>query len=331
MSLFDPSARPYSRGSLRERIRSLVTALALLSTIFVLAIFALASAPPGGSPQEKGKKPPALRWDPPQVDAPVPSLSDTPPCVLPDVLKLAAQRTAELIDHLQNFDAHEQIRYEETDGLGIPNLALGAKFDYIVDFGEQSGALKVHETRTPLAGSDDANLHNIVDKGLPVLALIFYPELQRDYEMRCEGVGQWNNQPAWVVYFKQASGMRPRTLSMGTAATVYPVSLKGRAWIAVDSGQIMHLETNLEKGIPIIELRSNAVSIDYAPVAFPSRNIELWLPKSAIAYTDYGKRRTIIEHTFSDFQLFSVQTQQVIEKPKDAPKDAPKDEPKQKP
>jgi hypothetical protein len=65
---------------------------------------------------------------------------------------------------------------------------------------------------------------------------------------------------------------------------------------------------------------SNAVSIDYAPVAFLSRNIELWLPKSAVAYTDHGKRRTIIEHTFTDFQLFSVQTQQVIGKPKETEK-----------
>jgi hypothetical protein len=70
-------------------------------------------------------------------------------------------------------------------------------------------------------------------------------------------------------------GMRSRTLSMGTAANVFPVSLKGRAWIAVDSGEIMHLETNLVKGVPIIELRANAVSIDYAPVAFPSRNLNL--------------------------------------------------------
>jgi hypothetical protein len=34
-----------------------------------------------------------------------------------------------------------------------------------------------------------------------------------------------------------------------------------------------------------------------------------------VAYTDYDKRRMIIEHTFSDFQLFSVETQQTIQKP----------------
>jgi hypothetical protein len=309
-----------ARGITWQSCAARFSAIALLPVIVLLTALATTKSSPAAAHQEKQKKAPALHWDPPQVDAPISSVSATPPCVLSDVLKLAAQRTGELIEHLQNFDAHEQIRYQETDGLGIPTMAIAEKFDYLVDFGAQSGPLNVRETRTPLAGSDDANFHAIVDKGLPVLALIFYPDLQRDYEMRCEGSTQWKSQPAWVVYFRQMNGTRPRTLSMTTATSSFPVSLKGRAWIAADSGQIMHLETNLVKGIPIIELLSDAVSIDYAPVAFHSRNIELWLPKSAVAYTDYSKRRTIIEHTFSDFQLFSVQTQQVIEKPKETEK-----------
>jgi hypothetical protein len=316
----EPHSLTHPRRFGRTRFVPRSIAFALLSPIALLAILAAVKSPLAALSQEKQNKPPNLHWDPPQVDAPLPTVSSTPPCPLSDVLKMAAHRTAELIEHLQNFDAHEQVRYQETDGLGISTMAIAENFDYLVDFGPQAGPLKIQETRTPLAGSDDSHLSAIVDKGLPVLALIFYPELQRDYEMRCEGLTQWNNQPAWVVYFRQVDGMHPRTLSMGTAANVFPVSLKGRAWIAADSGEVMHLETNLVKGVPIIELRANAVSIDYAPVAFPSRNLNLWLPKSAIAYTDYGKRRTIIEHTFSDFQLFSVQTQQLISKPKE-PKD----------
>jgi hypothetical protein len=320
-----PRSRTHARGPHRKRFASRCSALVLFFTIALLATFAAPNLHPASSSQDKAKKPPPLHWDPPQVDAPIPSLSATPPCALSDVLKLASQRTAELIDHLQNFNAHEQVRYQETDGLGISTMAMAENFDYLVDFGPQTGPLKIQETRTPLAGSDSSHLSTIVDKGLPVLALIFYPELQRDYEMHCEGITQWNGQPAWVLYFRQVDAMRPRTLSMTTALNTFPVSLKGRAWIAADSGEIMHLETNLVKGVPLIELRSNAVSVDYAPVAFSSLNLQLWLPKSAVAYTDYGKRRTIIEHTFSDFQLFSVQAQQVVGRPKDA--NAPKEKP----
>jgi hypothetical protein len=318
-------SRTHARGLTRNRFASRSIAFVLLFTIVLLATLAAANSRPASASQGKQKKPPPLQWNPPQVDSPIPSISATPPCPLSDVLQLASHRTAEFIEHLQNFDAHEQLRYLETDDLGIPIQAIGEKFDYLVDFGPQPGPLKVQETRTPLAGSDDSHLSDIVDKGLPVLALIFYPGLQGDYEMRCEGFTQWSSRPAWVIYFRQVDGMRPRTLSMTSAVSTFPVSLKGRAWIAADSGEVMHLETNLVRGIPIIDLHANAVSIDYAPVAFSSRNLELWLPKSAVAYTDYSKRRTIIEHTFSDFQLFSVDTQQVIGKPKELkdPKEKP--------
>jgi hypothetical protein len=250
-----------SRGTSRTRRTLQFITIAACATILPAAMsITLAKNQPSLQPQDKPKKPSELRWNPPQVDAPLPDLSATPPCPLSDVLKLAAHRTAELIDHLQNFDAHELVRYEETDGLGISTMAISEKFDYVVDFGPQSGPLRVQENRIPLAGSDDAHISAIVDKGLPVLALIFYPGLEGDYEMHCEGFTQWNSQPAWVVYFRQASGIRPRTLSMTTATSSFPVSLKGRAWIAPDSGQIMHLETNLVKESP---------SSNYAPTPFP--------------------------------------------------------------
>jgi hypothetical protein len=86
--------------------------------------------------------------------------------------------------------------------------------------------------------------------------------------------------------------------------------------IAADSGQVMHLETNMMHGIAAIGLQGGAVSVDYAPVKFHTLDVEIWLPRSAVAYSDYGRRRMIFGHTFSDFQLFSVHTQQVIEKPK---------------
>jgi len=287
--------------------------------------FVAPNKPPSGSAQEK--KPLTLRWDPPRVDAPIPSLSATPSCSLPDVLKLAGQRAEELVDHLQRFVAHEQIRFEQRDRHGIPEISLTQKFDYLVDFGKQSEPLRVRETRTPLKGTDDVHLSAVLDKGLPVLALIFHPALQGDYEMHCEGATQWNQQPAWIVHFRQMKGKRPRTLSMETPMEVYPrrvnatevrpLSVKGRAWIAADSGEVMHLETNLTAAILVIDLQEIAISVDYAPVKSHSQQVDIWLPQFAVAYTDYADRRMIIEHTFSDFQLFSIETKQVIHGPKE--------------
>ena len=194
-------------------------------------------------------------------------------------------------------------------------MDMMGNFDYLVDFGQRSGMFHVRETRTPLASTNDKLPRGMVDTGLPVLALIFYPALRTDYEMRCEGVTQWNNHPAWVVYFRQIKGKRPRTASIATPTQLYPISLKGRAWIAADSGQVLHLETNLMRSIPVIGLEENAFSVDYGPVKFQSQDVEIWLPQFAVGYTDYAKHRMITEHTYSDFQLFSVQTQETIQKP----------------
>jgi hypothetical protein len=292
-------------------------ALVFFSIVGQLATLAAAKSQPPGSAQGKEKRSPELFWNPPEVDSPQQSHSATPPCSLPDVLRQAGQRAEELVDHLQNFIAHEQVRYSQTDRQGMPQKFLIGKFDYVVDFGEQAGPLTVHESRTALDGTDVAHLSSIVDKGLPALALIFYPALRSDYEMSCEGSTRWNDRPAWVVHFRQIKDKLPRTATMETTKQAYPYGLKGRAWIAADSGQVMHLETNLVEKIPLIDLQANAVSVDYAPVRFQSQNVEIWLPQFAMAYTDYAKRRMITEHIFSDFQLFSVQTQENIQKPKE--------------
>jgi len=311
----------------RSRIPSHFIVLCFLSEWVLLASFSATKIPLSPSPQEAEKKASSLRWDPPRVDAPIPSLSATPPCSLPEVLKQAGQRAEELVDNLQKFIAREQVRYQQTSRQGTPEISLTPKFEYLVDFGKTFEPLRVHETRTPLAGAEDGQLSSILDKGLPVLALIFHPTLQGDYEMRCEGATEWNRQPAWVVHFRQRKGKRPRTLTMETPVEVYPrtvsatelrpLGVKGRAWIAADSGQVIHLETNLVGPILSIDLSEIAISVDYAPVKSHSLNVEIWLPQFAVAYTDYARRRMIIEHTFSAFELFSVQTKETVGKPKE--------------
>ncbi len=96
----------------------------------------------------------------------------------------------------------------------------------------------------------------------------------------------------------------------------YPVGLKGRAWIASDSGEIVHMETAMLEEVPAAKLHHWYLSIDYAPVQFQSQSVKVWLPHTVDGYCDFGDRRTIVFHTFTDFLLFSVKTDQAIGKPK---------------
>jgi hypothetical protein len=142
---------------------------------------------------------------------------------------------------------------------------------------------------------------------LPALALIFHPFYQGDYDFHCEGVDSWKNEPAWVVHFAQRKGRPSRTHAFRSPTASYPAALKGRAWISKDSYQVLHLETNLIKGIAMLNLKSYAVSVDYMQIHFHSRDVTVWLPQNAVTYSEFVKHRDVVEHTFKDFLLSSVQ------------------------
>ena len=285
----------------RESVRGFLP-LALASVFCVFACTALA----GG--RQTSTKQPALQWAPPDVDATIPSISDNPPCVLSEVLAFAGQRSTELVDELQNFTARETIRYLEMDAFGIPSDGATSLFNYAVDFTPRSASLVVAEARQPVGGPsflpEDAK-----DAGLPALALIFHPYYQGDYDFHCDGGDPWKNDPAWVVHFTQRKGRPSRTHAFRSPTATYPAALKGRAWISKDSYQVLHLETALIKGIGMLNLKSYAVSVNYAQVHFRSRDVAVWLPQDSVTYSEFVAHRDVVEHTFKDFLLTSVQSQ----------------------
>ncbi|MGC1620008.1 MAG: hypothetical protein WA765_16075 [Candidatus Acidiferrum sp.] len=285
----------------------------LASAAFLMVPISVA-ARQSGDPQKKLKNR-SLHWSPPAVDSPIHTLASAPPCVLANVLGQAALSVNELITNLQNFTAQEKIEYQTTDRDAIV-LDLGsATFDYVVDFEKSPGGLVLQEIRNPRRGSS-LSAAATQDTGVPEIVLIFLPNMQADYEMSCDGAVERNHQLAWVIHFRQRKGKPSRTYSFRVNNIVYPVGLKGRAWVASDSGQVVHMETSLMEEVPAIGVHEAYLSIDYAPVQFQKRPVRIWLPQSVDGFCDFGNHRTIVSHTFSDFMLFSVQTDQKIEKPK---------------
>jgi len=99
------------------------------------------------------------------------------------------------------------------------------------------------------------------------------------------------------------------------AKQVFPVALRGRAWIAADTYQVVSLETDMVAPIPQIRLKAEHISIDYTPVKFQKGNEELWLPQNAELFFDLAGRRIHRRHHFSNYLLFSVDEKQKIAEP----------------
>lgn len=280
------------------------------------SLFAIWSPAPQPNKVEKGTRTKILQWAPANVEAPIRSLSVIPPCDLSSVLEQAGAKADELAANLEKFSAEEQIQYRMLDRRGSLEETDAATFAYVFAFEQHNGGSASREYRTPTDGSHAFRASG-QDTGQAALALIFHPNMQADYQMRCEGLDNSLGQPTWVVHFQQRKDRPGRTLQFSVDNVSYSAKLKGRAWISTENFQIIHLETNLLGDIPMIKLRNNAVSVDYAPVQVQSKKLELWLPQSIEAYWEFENHRVILVHTYTDFHLFTVETEETVQEPKD--------------
>jgi len=254
-------------------------------------------------------------WAPPDIDDAVPPVTTGAVCSLPEVLQGAGQRVKELVTNLEQFTATERIGHSELDRKGNWRAPLARSFHYLVSISEiRPGMLNLEEARDGNSALDNFPT-KLATTGLAAFALVFHPYFVGDFEMACEGLGEWHGQPAWQVHFQQRPDRPARMHSFRIGGNLYPVKLKGRAWISADAYQVVRLELDLMEAIPKIRLQVEHLDIEYRPVEFARRNLQLWLPESADLYMDFRRHRYHHRHGFSDFLLFSVETREVIHEP----------------
>jgi len=257
----------------------------------------------------------AAPWAPPAVDDAVPPVAADVPCAAPEILEAAARRVKELVANLEEFTATERVEHSKLDGKGKARAPETRSYNYLVSFHEvRPGMLSVEETRN---GSllPDSFPERLATTGLPALVLVVHPYFVEDFDIACEGLGQWRGRPAWQVHFQQRADRPVRVRSYRVSHRRFPIRLKGRAWIAQDTHQVVRLETDLLEPVPLIRLQQEHMAIEYRPVEFPRRKLRLWLPHSVDLWVDFRGRRYHRRHSFRDFQLFSVETSQQIHDP----------------
>jgi hypothetical protein len=263
--------------------------------------------------ESRGKRK-ELRWAPPDVETALPAVSRIAPCVLSTVLERVGVRASEFAATLEKFTAQEEIQYEKFGQDGALEESDSSVFDYTFGFEQRGAGRGSQEYRTPTKGGHAFPASN-QDTGQAALALIFLPAIRTDYEMRCEGVDNSNGKSAYVIHFEQRKDKAARTLVFAGERGVYPVMLRGRAWISAENNQVLHLEANTMDAIRVYKVRNSTIAVDYGPVQIHSQSINLWLPKSIEAYWEYQNYRVILMHTFTNFRVFSVETEEKVKLP----------------
>ncbi len=279
-----------------------------------------------GSLAEATALPLPSSWLPPDIDEKVPPVEPNTSCALNEVIKKAGERIEEFVGNVDRFVATESLKHETINKWGLASSPETRKFDYMVSIQEvKAGFFNVEEFRT-VGNAFGEFPDGVESNGLPALVLIFHPYNVGSFDLTCEGLARWNGGLAWQLHFRQRAD-RPnniRSYKVGINGITYSVTLKGRAWIEADSYHIVRLETDLVRPVPEIRLAADHTAIEYGPVHFRERNLDMWLPQSAEVYSDWKGRRFHRRHSFSKYLLFSVDDKQVISAPKSAVETHPK-------
>ncbi len=247
------------------------------------------------------------------VDSQKPTVAAGVPCPA-NLIQMTANPSKQLVDSVSQFSAVDHMVHESISPQGTPRNRETRQYNYVVAISDPPhGQLSFQEYRD----SDNLEMPDKVNtNGLAVLALAFHPFFRDDFEMHCEGLGDWHGQAAWLVYFRQQDNKPSRLRYYVANKTYYPVSLKGRAWLSADNYQILHLETDLVKPIPEIRLNTEHTSVSYGPVQFRKHAADLWLPKSADMYVSWGNRRFHRSESFDHFMLFATDATDQAKPPK---------------
>ena len=263
-------------------------------------------------------------WLPPSVDDAIPPVEAGVACDLSTVLSRVGKRVVEFTRAVDHFTATEHFEHQILDAQGIAKLSESRKFNYLVSIQEvRPGYINVDEYRNGSTGYEMFP-GGIATVGLSSIVLMFHPVNVNDYEFSCEGLGTWQGTHAWQLYFHHKDAARSPIRTYRISGRIYPVPLKGRAWIAAGSSQVLRIETDLRAPLPEIKLLAEHLALDYGPVRFKSRNVQLWLPAVSDIYFDFRGVRIHRRHSFTDFLLFSIEDKQKIESPREltAPADS---------
>jgi hypothetical protein len=253
------------------------------------------------------------RWVPPDIDRVIPQVAEGAACSLSDVLAAAGKRIEELVRNVDKFTARENVEHQNVDGSGALGTPEIRRFNYLVSISRAAnGNMNVAEYRDGGLGQFPDHIATL---GTPALVLIFHPHHLKNFNMTCEGLGQWRGRPAWQVRFEERqSGNSISTMVIG--GRLFNLRLRGRAWILADSSQVARLETDLADEIPEIQMRLQHQNIEYRPVPLPEGRREIWLPSSTELYMDFRGHKFYRQHTFTNLQFFSVNVQQTFGDPK---------------
>jgi hypothetical protein len=188
-------------------------------------------------------------------------------------------------------------------------------FDYLAILTSAGGNLNLSESRLPVKEGKkvDKNVPLLVSNGFATLFLVLDPYYQGSFQFTPAGWDVVAGRQFARVDYRHIPGTRS-PMAMVLRGREYPLDIAGTAWIDPSSGAIAKITAGLENGLPDVGLKELRAEVEFAPVFFRDIAETYWFPGVATIDVETPKQHWRNVHRFSNYQRFSVSTEEAVSK-----------------
>jgi len=232
---------------------------------------------------------------------------------LQGLVQRAGEQTARFLEQFSEVKCSEQVTQEKLDVKGKIEARQESTFDYLAILTSVGGNLSLSESRLAVKQGKkvDKNVPLLVSNGFATLFLVFHPYYQGSFQFSALAGDTIAGRRFARVAFRHISGTRS-PMAMVLRGREYPLDLAGTAWIDPATGDIARMTAGLENGLPDLGLQELQTEVEFAPVSFRDVAETSWFPVVATIDVETPKQHWRNIHRFTDYQRFSVSTEEAV-------------------
>ena len=309
-------------------------ACGLLAAALVLGDLTAGPARGQSKPNDYDSAFDAYHWADPLVDWPLKKLCDRIPALsglepasdqspLKEILSRVGRNVEAFRKNFVNTTSLETVEETRTKPDGSPEKhSQRQEFRYLM-LAARPGDDNLTEYRTDFAGHEQAPRDPkpgfVKTLGFASLPLLLSSERQAAYDFKYLGSQAVEGRRTEVIGF--AGHPVPEAVSGRYILYDKPIPLivQGVAWIDSASFEVVRMHTDLLAPLAFAGLSRLTTEVVFREFSFRKGALICWLPQVVDVMADFYGRTYRNRHTYSDYQLFSVESDDKIQVPKPDP------------
>jgi len=221
---------------------------------------------------------------------------------------MAGRRVTSYLAELADLQCTETVTQEKLTGSGHVEAKEQAKYDYLIMINGNEEGLHFNESRLESSVAHHKQLPMLVTNGFSTMLLIFHPYYRDSFNFESGAEEVIDGKAAIPVHFSEIAGHRaPAALAL--RGRVYPIGLKGTAWLDKQSGEVIKMDASLQDDMSDVGLRSLTIHVEYNQTAI-GKKPKMNLPALAVVDVETPRQHWRNRHVFEGYKSFSVDAEQ---------------------